>query len=265
VITAAAYSDIGEWALAGILIPVLFGRMSILGARQGQELSEHIRQQQEALLQASEEVFRERERERTRIAETIHDTSLQQLAAASYASQNAELFLDSGDVDGARRTVNSARQATQSAITSLREAIADLRRAAVEEGGLVETIKKFADELVVVWDAEVKIEGEIENEPPTPVSLAAIQIVQEAIVNSLKHADDKFVRVTVGELDGMVRLIVEDRGPGFEVTDEVKEKHHGMRLMRERAARVGGRINIDSHVGEGTRIEALLPAGVHAE
>jgi signal transduction histidine kinase len=265
VVTAIALERFGDWAVVGILIPILFGRMSILGAKRGQELSEHLRKQQEALLRASEQVFRERESERTRIAETIHDTSLQLLAAASYAAGNAETFLDSGDVDGARRTVNSARQATQNAISSLREAIADLRRAAVEEGGLVETIKKFADELVVVWDAEVKIEGEIANEPPTPVSLAAIQIVQEAIVNSLKHADDKFVRVTVGELDGMVQLIVEDRGPGFEVTDEVKEKHHGMRLMRERAARVGGRINIQSHIGEGTRIEALLPAGVHAE
>jgi signal transduction histidine kinase len=265
VVTAIAFDRWGPPAIAAILIPILFGRLSILGAKKQEELSEHIRQQQEALLRASEQVFQERERERTRIAETIHDTSLQQLAAASYASQNAEIFLGSGDVEGARRTVNSARQATQNAISSLREAIADLRRAAVEEGGLVETIKKFADELVVVWDAEVKIEGEIENEPPTPVSLAAVQIVQEAIVNSLKHADDKFVRVTVGELDGMVRLVVEDRGPGFEVTDEVKEKHHGMRLMRERAVRVGGRINIESRVGEGTRIEALLPAGVHAE
>jgi signal transduction histidine kinase len=264
VITALAY-ELEPWAPAAILIPVLFGRLSIVGAKRGQELSEHLRKQQEALLRASEQVFQEREKERTRIAETIHDTSLQLLAAASYASGNAEIFLDSGDVEGARRTVNSARQATQNAIASLREAIADLRRAAVEEGGLVETIKKFADELVVVWDAEVRIEGEIENEPPTPVSLAAVQIVQEAIVNSLKHADDKFVRVTVGELDGMVSLIVEDRGPGFEITDEVKEKHHGMRLMRERAARVGGRINIESQLGKGTRIEALLPAGVHTE
>jgi two-component system nitrate/nitrite sensor histidine kinase NarX len=59
-----------------------------------------------------------------------------------------------------------------------------------------------------------------------------------------------------------VHIVVEDDGPGFDPSTEVGKDHVGMRLMKERAARVGGRINIDSRPGSGTRLEAILPGGV---
>jgi len=144
----------------------------------------------------------------------------------------------------------------------LRESLVDLRRSSVEEGGLVETIRNFAHQIGTLWGADVRIEGGVRREPPIPVALAAFQILQEGLVNALKHSEGESVVVKISDVDNMVHIVVQDEGPGFDPKAEVGHDHVGMRLMKERAARVGGRIELDSHPGSGTRLEAILPGGL---
>jgi len=262
VITALAYEELNAAAAAAILIPTVFARVSLLGARAQQELSERIRKQQQALLEATEKVFQERENERKRIAEDIHDSSLQMLAAAAYGCGNANEFISAGQSEKAASAVRAAHDALEEAIKSLRDSLVDLRRSSVEEGGLLESIQKFADQMTTVWGTDVVIEGGIKHEPPIPVALAAFQILQEGVVNAMKHGQSSTVAVSVNDNDGMVHIIVQDDGPGFDPTVEVGADHVGMRLMKERAARVGGYVQLDSNLGRGTRLEATLPGGV---
>jgi signal transduction histidine kinase len=261
-VTALAYEAISPAAAAAILIPTIFARVSLIGARTQQELSERVRRQQHDLLQATEKVFQERENERKRIAEDIHDSSLQMLAAASYSCGNANEFLEGGHTEYATSALEAARGALDEAIKSLRESLVDLRRSSVEEGGLLETIHKFADQMSTVWGPKIVIEGTIRTEPPIPVALAAFQILQEGVVNAMKHGGDTAVLVKVSDDDGMVHIVVEDSGPGFDPGVDAGADHVGMRLMKERAARVGGRLELDTHLGRGTRLEAILPGGV---
>ena len=266
--TAVAYERVGtggEWVVIAILVPLLFARMTIQGAKAQEELSEKIRRQQEALLEATETVFQERELERARIAEHIHDSSLQMLAAAAYGCSNTAALLDAGKTDRAKETLHSADEAIHTAIAALRESLVDLRRASVEEGGLMTTVTKFVDQLSVLWAAKIEVEGEISHEPPIPVALAAFQILQEGVVNALKHSngDQIVVRITEDE-SHMVHLVVEDEGPGFDPAKHVESDHVGMLLMKERAEGVGGEIKLHSAPGRGTRLEAILPAGVTA-
>ena len=262
VVTALAYLRIGAWAVAAILVPVLFARLSIIGARAQQELSDKVRRQQQALLDATEKVFQERENERNRIAGDIHDSSLQMLAAAAYGSSNATEFLDSGQAGAAREAMLGAREAIDSAMAGLRESLMDLRRSSVEEGGLMDTVRNYADQVATLWGAKVSLEGDIRTEPPIPVALAAFQILQEGLVNALKHAQTGSVVVRINDEDGRVHIVVEDEGAGFDLNAEVGADHVGMKLMKERAAQVGGEILLDSKPGVGTRLEAILPGGV---
>jgi signal transduction histidine kinase len=259
--TAAAFSEI-HFFVAVFLIPLLFARLSILGARAQQVLGERVREQQRSLLEATEKVFQERENERRRIAEDIHDSSLQMLAAAAYGCGNAAAFIDAGRLDTARDAAVTAQEAIDDAIKDLRESLVDLRRSSVEEGGLVETIRNFSQQVATVWGADVRIEGYVASEPPIPVALAAFQILQEGLVNALKHSEGSTVVVNISNIDNMVHIVVEDEGPGFNPETEVGKDHVGMRMMRERAARVGGRIELRSQPGAGTRLEAILPGGV---
>jgi signal transduction histidine kinase len=261
VATAAVYVRI-EYYVVVFLIPLLFARLSILGARAQQELSEKVQKQQQALLEATERVFQEREDERHRIAEEIHDSSLQMLAAATYGCQNASGLISEGHSNDASEAIESVRGAVDGAIQALRSSLVDLRRTAVEQGGLMETIKNFADQTSLLWNREIRLEGDVTNEPPIPVALAAFQILQEGLTNALKHAKDGPITVRIDEVESMVHIVVEDQGPGFDPEGRVSEDHVGMRLMRERAARVGGRIELASRPGSGTRLEAILPAGV---
>lgn len=262
VVTAVAYTEIGAEAVAAILIPLFFARLSILGARAQQELSEKVARQQQALLQATEKVFQEREHERNRIAEDIHDSSLQMLAAAAYGCGNAGELLAAGRTEEARATIVNAREAIDAAIKELRGSLVDLRRSSVEEGGLMETIENYVEHVSTLWGTEVRIEGGVDSEPPIPVSLAAVQILQEGLVNALKHAQGSTVVIKVDDNDGFVHIVIEDDGTGFDPATAVEDEHHGMRLMRERAERVGGRIELDTLPGRGTRVEAVLPGGV---
>ena len=258
--TAAVYERLGAY-VAAFLIPLLFARMGILGARAQQELSERIQKQQQALLRATEKVFQEREDERKRIAEHIHDSSLQMLAAASYGVSNTEGLVAAGRTDKAVDVLHTTQRAIDGAILALRQSLVDLRRSSVEEGGLAETIRKFAGEVSTLWDAEVHVEGSVDAEPPIPVALAAFQIVQEGLVNSLKHAGtDVFVKMSSD--NGVVRITVEDSGQGFDPTEEVGSEHIGVRTMKERAEQVGGSIEFDSEPGRGTKLQVLLPSGV---
>ncbi|HVM36608.1 MAG TPA: sensor histidine kinase, partial [Actinomycetota bacterium] len=236
---------------------------SLLGARAQQELSERIQLQQKRLLEATEQVFQERERDRGRIAEEIHDHPLQLLAAAVYGCSNASAFIEAGRADDATKAVEAARDAIDNAISALRGSLVDLRRSTVEEGGLMQTITNFAEQVATLWGTEVRIEGRIDVEPPIPVALAAFQILQEGLTNALKHAQSNTVTVKISDDDdGRVHIVVEDEGAGFDASEEVGADHVGMRLMKERAARVGGTLALQSSPGEGTRVEAILPGGV---
>lgn len=262
VVTAIAYVRIGATAVAAILIPLFFARLSIVGARTQQELSEKLATQQKALLEATEKVFQERERERNRIAEDIHDSSLQMLAAAAYGCGNAAELMAAGRADQARQTIVNARDAIDGAIQELRTSLVDLRRSSVEEGGLMETIHNYVGHVSTLWETEVRVQGGVVAEPPLPVSLAAVQILQEGLVNALKHAQSSTVVIGVEENDGFVHIVIEDDGAGFDPESSVDDEHHGMRLMKERAERVGGRIELDTRPGHGTRLEAVLPGGL---
>ncbi len=261
VVTAAAYHRIGAF-VAAFLIPLLFARLGILGARAQQELSERLRQQQAMLLKATEQVFTEREDERKRIAGEIHDGSLQMLAAASYSVGNADAYLQAGQDEEAGQLLDTSRKAIEGAMAALRDSLVDLRRSSVEAGGLMRTIQVYVDQVSMLWGTKVHLEGGVEHEPPVPVALAAFQILQEGLVNALKHANSESIVVRVLDSDNMVHIVVEDDGSGFDPEVEIAADHVGMKLMRERAALVGGRIELHSARGGGTRLEAVLPGGL---
>ena len=259
--TAAAYQAVGAF-VAAFLIPLLFARLGLLGARAQQELSERLRQQQAALLKATEQVFNEREDERKRIAGEIHDGSLQMLAAASYNVGNAGAFLEAGKTEDAAKLLDSSRTAIQQSMAALRDSLVDLRRSSVEAGGLIETIRVFVDQVSMLWGTEVDFDGELAHEPPVPIALAGFQILQEGLTNALKHANNTPIAVRVLDLDNMVHIVVEDNGPGFDPEAEIAADHVGMKLMYERAALVGGSIEFHSVPDGGTRLEAKLPGGM---
>jgi signal transduction histidine kinase len=92
-----------------------------------------------------------------------------------------------------------------------------------------------------------------------------LRIGQEAILNAVRHADAKRVRVELVYGDKSVVLRVLDDGRGFdpELVAEV-DGHYGLVGMRERAKETGGAVRISSSIGRGTEIEAVVPAAAQS-
>lgn len=251
--------DLAPWAITAFLVPLLFARLAIIGAQAKQRLSERLRAQQQSLMEATEKIFSERERERARIAEWVHDSSLQTLAGVNYACESAQNLLASGELEEADRMLTSARAGLTEAIVGLRDSLVDLRRPLVQPGGLLDAVRDYLDQIETLWQVRVDLDATLREEPPFGVAVGVFQILQESLINAVKHSGTDRITVRIGEADGELSLVVEDHGTGFDQTREIDEAHLGLGLMRRRVEELGGTIDLRSEPGRGTRLEAVFP------
>jgi len=92
---------------------------------------------------------------------------------------------------------------------------------------------------------------------PPPVEAAAYFTCLEALQNAAKHADARSVQVAVRGERNALRLVVEDDGVGYAVSEPTAGT--GLSNLRDRVESVGGTLTIGSAPGRGTRVEAVLP------
>jgi signal transduction histidine kinase len=106
----------------------------------------------------------------------------------------------------------------------------------------------------------VKVTGKARSLPPN-VESNLLRIGQEAAANALKHAHAKSLNITLLYEAHCVRLCIEDDGRGFEMKQIPGHDlgHFGLLGMRERTEKIGGRLEVSSTPGEGTRVEATVP------
>jgi signal transduction histidine kinase/DNA-binding CsgD family transcriptional regulator len=149
----------------------------------------------------------------------------------------------------------------------VRDLIEDLRHLAFElhprlldERGLQASLRSLL-EGVFTDDGGVRYELDfgLTEEPSAETSLALYRATQEALSNAARHSDAATVTVVVEERDGGVALRIEDDGRGFEMQPAMGSLHLGLASMRERAEILGGRLQIESEVGMGTRVGVWLP------
>jgi PAS domain S-box-containing protein len=101
-------------------------------------------------------------------------------------------------------------------------------------------------------------EGTTETQPLDQTHKISIyRVAQEALRNAIKHGEPQTVEITFERLNGMLRLSIEDNGVGFEADDI--DRKNGLLNMQERAALMGGDLNIQSKKGEGTKINLTIP------
>jgi signal transduction histidine kinase len=89
-----------------------------------------------------------------------------------------------------------------------------------------------------------------------------LRILQEAVANVVRHAEAREIEVRLSSERGRFRLTVADDGKGFEAARafSLDAGHYGLIGMRERAERLGGRLEIESEAGQGTRVIVEVPA-----
>jgi len=202
------------------------------------------------------------DRERANWARELHDETLQELSALKITLSSAKR---AAHPDALREGVSTALEYSEHAIRGLREIISDLRPAALDALGthaaleaLIERARARCD-LEVVLTTDLAYESGRTSTRHVPALEAGIyRITQEAITNTIKHAQATRVHISLVEHGDVIALIVEDDGHGFDQND-APGSGFGLIGIRERVELLGGTLSITSGAGSGTRLEAVVP------
>jgi signal transduction histidine kinase len=192
--------------------------------------------------------------ERNRLALDLHDAVSQKLFGLVLAAESAGTLLDR-DPGAAREQVAKLQTLAQEARDELRSLVFELRPPDLERDGLCGALRKHVELLRRLQPIEIDLEldADLELEPARDREL--LRIAQEAIHNSLRHAQAQHLAVRLQRQDGRVLLEVEDDGVGFDPAERaLRATHLGLTSMEERAERMGGRLEIRSAPGSGTRV-----------
>ena len=150
------------------------------------------------------------------------------------------------------------RSLAEAGLAEMRALLFELRPESLENEGLVVALEKQVASLQARHEIEVRATLCDEPDVPLGVKEALYRIAQEALHNTVKHARAENVGLLLKqETEGIV-LEVRDDGIGFDPSGSFPG-HLGLESMRERAERLGGRFEIESGLGKGTRIRASVP------
>ncbi len=130
----------------------------------------------------------------------------------------------------------------------------------LDDHGLVGGLSSLASKMEARHDLAVDVQSEVEPDErfDSLIERTAYRVVQEALVNVVRHAETDTAEVQLHRNDGQLRLHVVDDGVGFD-SEATEEKTYGLTGMTERVERLNGRLEIGTSPEEGTRITAILP------
>ena len=226
------------------------------------QMDEALRKSRERLQVLSQRLVEVQEEERRAIARELHDRVGQTLAALNInlIIMNDQLLEDSKQRIGSR--LDDSMHLVAEAIALVRDVMTDLRPAVLDDYGLQAALESYVDQYKSRYDIKVLLEPPDQPIPRLGLSLemTLLRIAQEALFNTVRHAQADSVNVSLRLQDNSVHLMVQDNGVGIESSQGTNRTgSHGLKIMRERAEAFGGHVHVGSVPGEGTKVEASIP------
>ncbi|HMJ07977.1 MAG TPA: PAS domain S-box protein, partial [Pyrinomonadaceae bacterium] len=203
------------------------------------------------------------EDERKRIAREIHDHLGQRVTGLRLKIAAVKNLCDTAPLRNGIERIEAIGALLDSEISYLAW---ELRPAALDDLGLEMAIDNYVREWTRHFDTAAEFHSSgLENRRLAPeIEINFYRITQEALNNVIKHAGASQTSVLLELRKGKIVLIIEDNGKGFDPSGEIKAKRSvgglGLLGMRERAAIVGGELEIESELGKGTTIYATAPS-----
>lgn len=219
------------------------------------DITERVRQD-ELRNRLIEQVMTAQDEERRRIARELHDETGQSLTALLVGLRTIE---GSQTAAQAVELARQLRETTAQTLIDVGRLWRGLHPGILDHLGLAAAVtrqgQEFAERYGVAVD--VRIDGLDAGPLPPLLQTTVYRVLQEALTNVARHAGARNVSVRLVRDETTVELRVQDDGAGFEPGDAGRL---GLRGMRERAALLGGSVEVDSQPGAGTTITAHIPA-----
>ncbi len=206
------------------------------------------------------------EEERKRMARDIHDGPAQSLANLVLRMEIAERMIVKQEFEMVQHELKDLKAQVRSGLEEIRKIIFNLRPMALDDLGLVPTLRKYVQDFEEKTRIRTKFET-IGREIRLPSAMEAgiYRLVQEAFTNVIKHANATYVSLEMTYQAQLVKILVADNGVGFQVesSEHLAAQHQGSHFgligMRERAELLEGRLEIESAKDQGTKISIIIP------
>jgi len=207
----------------------------------------------------SSQLITAQEQERRHIARELHDDTGQSLTVI-----RMHLMDILRGAEGAGSRIPECVAIVDAAIAQIRGMALNLRPTMLDDLGLVDALEWALERQAKPAGWETALEaGDDFSEVPAEIQTACFRIAQEALTNAARHAGATEVSLELRMVGGELELTVQDNGAGFDLarysSPQERKKHFGLISMGERASLVGGRLDIDTAPGRGTRVRATLP------
>ena len=219
---------------------------------------------QEQLRRLSRQILSAQEEERKRISRELHDVIAQTLTGINVrlAALKKEAAINTNGLD---RNIARTQRLVEKSVGIVHEFARELRPAALDDLGLIPALHSF----VKLFSKRTRIHVHLKvfagvEQLPGNQRTILYRVAQEALTNVSRHAHASRVEVGIQKVAEGICLKIADNGKSFEVERVLNArgtKRLGLLGMRERVEMVGGRFTVESVLGSGTTIKALIPLG----
>jgi len=191
-----------------------------------------------------------RDAERARIAREVHDAISQHLFGLRMIAAGMRR------ADPGNQQVRAIERISEEALRDMQALLIELRPASLDGAGLAPALQEicaaYHDRLGITVDASLD-----DVTVPTPVEHALLRITQEACANAVRHGNARQLTVSMTRQDGHIELAVRDTGTGFDPA--APHAGSGLAHIGDRAAELGGTVDIDSAPGRGAALTVRVP------
>jgi signal transduction histidine kinase len=224
-------------------------------------LFDEVRSGRQQLQTLSHRLVALQEQERKNLSRELHDRAGQAMTALNLGLAALKRECDLSPEYEAR--IEELLQTANHVMEDLHQLAVSLRPVALDRYGLLPALEQLVAAFRKQNGTEVEIvtSGLDGARLPDEVETALYRIVQESLTNITRHAQAGRVGIILSRFDDRIRLIVEDDGRGFDVSDAMQKGRLGLVGMRERAEMVGGVLTIESAPGRGTTLIVEAPVG----
>lgn len=205
-------------------------------------------------------IIEAQEEERKRLSREIHDGPAQMMANVMMRSDLIERIYREQGVEEAVKEIRYLKQMVRDALYEVRHIIYDLRPMALDDLGLVPTLKKYlqtTEEYFQRARVQFVCIGD-EKRLPSKHEVAIFRLIQEAVQNAMKHSEAKEIVVKLEMKRDHITVVIRDDGKGFDINQK-KANSFGLIGMKERVEILDGEISIDSKIGQGTIVMIQVP------
>jgi signal transduction histidine kinase/pSer/pThr/pTyr-binding forkhead associated (FHA) protein len=197
--------------------------------------------------------------ERGRLARELHDSVTQSLYTLSLFAGAGRHLAATGDMVQVQKHLDQIGTLTQQALKEMRLLVHQLRFPLLNQEGLLLALRQRLDLVERRAGVEATLQVDKFTELPVSVEEGLYWIALESLNNALKHAQAKAVTVHLACEETGVKMEVVDNGQGFDALKTSNPAGLGLVSMRERAEELGGKLDIFSKPGEGTRVCLEIP------